>query len=247
MDPEVTVETPAPAIAAGVEDIAATIAEESSAPNEAAIAATAASLENATVVRSIEVSDGPAVSGVPTDAQGQPFNADIHNANPDGTAKLYNGRLRRKKGAGLQSRVNVPPKAALGTSAAVRRQLTPEEVRQARLAGKQAANLFVNAAVMIGGEEFKPVVGEFEGIKVDERGQLQDAAADYFEATGLKDFPPGIALTFAVCAYIAPRFMMPITQSRYQLAKAWAANKWAMWRGKRKAVPVAPESETAKA
>lgn len=140
MDPEVS--PPEPAVESapkGVADIAAEIAEQSSAPNEAAIAATAASLENAPVVRSMTASEGPAPSAssdVPTDAQGATFNAELHVTNSDGSPKLYNGRLRRKRGASLRSAVNVPPKAspAAGTAASAKRQLTPDEVRQSRLA-----------------------------------------------------------------------------------------------------------------
>lgn len=64
----------------------------------------------------------------------------------------------------------------------------------------------------------------------DEREAVPSAFADYFVATQKQDFPPGVALTMVMCAYVGRRFTMPKTQSRMQALKL----RFAAWMIRRK-------------
>ena len=97
------------------------------------------------------------------------------------------------------------------------------------------ADSFIMCATMIGGPEFQPIKGNADGIEIDEKRELRMAFSDYCEAKQIGDFPPGIALTIAMLAYIGPRFTMPNTQKRSKRFFTWLGAKWALWRNRRAA------------
>ncbi len=97
------------------------------------------------------------------------------------------------------------------------------------------------AGVIIGGEEFAPMRKEIQpGIVIDDMASLTGAFTTYFHAKGITDLPPGVVLAAALLGYIAPRFAMPKTQSRWSKLKGWVASKYAGWKYGKKAPRSAP-------
>lgn len=179
------------------------------------------------------------------DRDGNPFDPAIHATNADGTPKLTaNGKLRKRPGRKSGDSVGVSSKSRLGgipgASAPVTSAegITHEQRAQARAAGVSAANALITLGVALGGDEWQPIVNHEQGI--DERAQLENAFGAYFEAKGLRDIPPGVALTIAVGAYALPRFTRPKTQKRVSTLK----EKLFVWIAKRRARKHESQSDT---
>jgi hypothetical protein len=77
---------------------------------------------------------------------------------------------------------------------------------------------------MLVSDEFAPMRDPASGI--DERLMLEASFASYFESKEMTDIPPGVALSFAIMAYIGPRLVMPKTQTRTQRFGNWLGQKW---------------------
>ncbi len=157
------------------------------------------------------------------DTDGNPFDADIHKTNKEGEPTLSpKGKLikkpGRKKGSATKNGQSV-----IGVK--TEQKQSPEQAAavQARASGTMAANLLMTLGVVVGGDEWHPVKDVNTGM--DEKLMLETAFADYFEATGKTDIPPGMALTAAIGGYMLPRFTMPKTQSRMQKLKGWFVKK----------------------
>jgi len=107
---------------------------------------------------------------------------------------------------------------------------TPAELEsaKARATGRVAATMLISLGTAIGGDEWEPMVKPEYGL--DERKHLEAAFADYFEATGRTDFPPGAALSIAVGSYILPRFSKPKTQARVGGFFGWVKKKYVAWK-----------------
>lgn len=247
MEPEVIAEPVADSTSHAVDDIASQTAESASESNPAAMAALRESqLASAPVVRA--VGDAATQStGDATDSKGNRFDAAVHHANDDGTPKLYNGKLRRKRASkvGTVSTVNAGTPAA--QSPAPVPQLTAEQIAKARLSGRVAADLFIKTCESVGGDDFAPIAETVEGFgKIDERADMQLAFADYFVATGKTDFPPGAMLCLVVSQYGMRRFAMPNTKTRVANLMTRVGARFALWRAnraKRKVPPVVAPTE----
>lgn len=158
------------------------------------------------------------------DTDGHGFDPEIHRTDSNGNPVLSaRGKLVKKPGRKsggksqkAESVVGGKPKAQ-----------TPEEAAKvsARASGAMAANLLITLGVVVGGEEWRPMTNP--QIGVSEKDMLESAFADYFEATGRTDIPPGLALTVAIGGYVLPRFTMPKTIGRMGKIKAWVARKLA--------------------
>ncbi|AUR98301.1 hypothetical protein NVP1249A_07 [Vibrio phage 1.249.A._10N.261.55.B9] len=157
------------------------------------------------------------------DVDGNTFDPAIHKTNKDAEPTLSRtGKLikkpGRKGGGGSSSGPSV-----IG----VKQEAKPDPEQaariQARASGKMAANLLMTLGIVAGGEEWQPIKDPTTGI--DEKQMLESAFADYFEATGKTDIPPGMALTVAIGGYALPRFTMPKTRSRMQKVKDWVVRK----------------------
>ena len=221
-----------------VDDIAAEMAEQASPPNEGAIAAAQASFDALPAVRTITVSEGNQTQDNPRDSKGNEFDPAVHHANDDGTPKLYNGKLRRKRSKSTESTISTlgvpadPRQSLTGDTS----QLSSEQIKRARVAGKMCADVFIDSAQMVGGAEFTPIVMTHETYgKIDERANLQEKFGDYFVAKGVQDFPPGVALGLAMFSFVVARFAMPQTKTRVQKVREWIFAKIGSWRGKRAA------------
>lgn len=154
------------------------------------------------------------------DTDGNSFDPNQHKTDKNGNPTVTKlGKLikkpGRKPGQNTASVVNPPKSQEPDPQAAAR--------IQSRTTGKMAANLLITFGVVAGGEEWQPVKHEQTGI--DEKHMLETAFADYFEATGKTDMPPGMALTVAIVGYAAPRFTMPKTKTRLGKIKGWIAKK----------------------
>jgi hypothetical protein len=161
------------------------------------------------------------------DASGNSFDPTIHKTNKSGEpttstlGKLIKKSGRKPKDPNQKSTVGGRPSGAT--------QPSPKEVQsaQSRASGVMTANLILQIGIVAGGQEWYPVKDENSGL--DEKSMLENAFADYFEATGKTDLPPATALLVAVGAYALPRFTMPKTKTRVQKLtggiKAWFVNR----------------------
>lgn len=159
------------------------------------------------------------------DTDGNSFDPSMHKTNAAGEPSLSTkGKLIKKPGrkpgqtsAGQSSVGGVQGSAPVVDNKAI----------QARTSGKAAANVFMGLGVALGGDEWKPIADKERGI--DEREYLETVFADYFEATGKTDIPPGWALTIGVAGYALPRLGMPKTQARakgvFGKIKLWWINR----------------------
>ena len=227
--PETDESTETPEVSAGIDSIADHIDDESPEPNQAAIDGFRVVREVPTDAEGAATTQATNDDGV-RDRFGMPFDPKLHHANDDGTPKLFKGKLRRKR----QSKIGTAGSPEQSTMAGPG-QLTPDQIAKARLAGRVMADSFISVAVMVGGDEFQPMQGNIEGMKIDERAELRSVFANYCEAKNIGDFPPGIALAIGLTGYIGPRFAMPKTQTRTKRFALWLSEKWSKLRNRRNA------------
>lgn len=160
------------------------------------------------------------------DKNGMGFDPTIHKTNKAGeptlsTKGLLILRPGRKPG---NSDPSLQKSVVGGVSPNTQPSPQAEARLQARASGTMAANLVIQLGIVAGGSEWQPRVHQESGL--DEKVMLENAFADYFEATGKTDIPPGMALTVAIGAYSLPRLTMPQTQTRMQKAKKGIKQWW---------------------
>lgn len=159
------------------------------------------------------------------DVDGNAFDPALHKVDKNGDPTTSpKGNLIKKPGR------KAPKTQGASNSVIGVKQETPTDPNaqmkmQAHASGKMAANLLMTLGVVAGGEEWQPLKDNTSGM--DEKKMLESAFADYFEATGKTDIPPGMVLTIAIGGYMLPRFTMPKTQSRLGKVKNWIAKKLA--------------------
>lgn len=158
------------------------------------------------------------------DSDGNPFDPSIHVTDSEGNPVLTStGKLRKRPGrkggaaSGARSQVSAPSATT---------QFSGQD--KTRASGVQTARMMTGVAVMLGGDEWRPMKSKEHGI--DEQASLEEAFADYFEAKEMDDIPPGLALTMVMLSYAAPRFAMPKTKSRVSKVKDWFAAKYFNWK-----------------
>lgn len=76
-------------------------------------------------------------------------------------------------------------------------------------AAKQSANLFINAGVLIFGDDWAPE-------SKDEAGALKNAFKNYYDAKGVPEIPPEYGLAFALGAYSLNRITKDQTRTKLQ-------------------------------
>lgn len=174
------------------------------------------------------------------DIDGKAFDPEQHATDANGTPKKTQaGRWAKKRGRKNGSTVGGPA----GQKEAAETLKGSAHVQT----GKAATSLLVTMGMMWS-EEFQPIRDHANGI--DERLMLESAFSDYFAAKDIDDIPPGVALTFAIVAYIGPRLTMPKTQSRTQRFGNWLGQKWLKRKNRkaaRKAEKTANEEKARKA
>ena len=129
------------------------------------------------------------------DSAGDEFDPDVHILKRNGEpAYTRTGRFRKKVVRKSKEPEPEPPSpylaAAAGTVATIEM-----------------------AAVTLGGDEFRYIKDKKTGI--DERQAGIDAFTQYYEAKGITDFPPGIALAIWAIAYAGPRLAQPQVRERF--------------------------------
>lgn len=88
------------------------------------------------------------------------------------------------------------------------------------MAAKTCAALYIQTGVIIFGNEW------FPDPEISEADQLEFAFKAYFEAKGVIDIPPGVALAMALSGYAAKRLYMPKTQSKLSYAIGWLKGRF---------------------
>jgi hypothetical protein len=91
------------------------------------------------------------------------------------------------------------------------------------IAAKAAANLTFNLGVMSFGEEWQP--------EKDEALAVKEAYRNYFDAKGITDFPPGVALAITLGAYALPRLRHENTKSKLSRFVSGVKNWFGKLRG----------------
>ena len=155
------------------------------------------------------------------DKAGNGFDPTIHKVNKNGEPTVSPlGNLIKKPG---RKKEGSSTKSVIGVK--VDPKTDPDHMlkMQSQASGKMAANLLMTIGIVAGGEEWQPMSDPTTGL--DEKAMMETAFADYFEATGKTDIPPGMVLTVAIGGYMLPRFTMPKTQSRIQKVKVWFVKK----------------------
>lgn len=160
------------------------------------------------------------------DKEGLPFDPSVHKVNKAGEPTLSTKGLLvrkpgRKAGGGQSAAGSVigRPQAAESPDPGPAR-----EKAQARATGIVAASMLMQIGIVAGGEEWRPIHDDKSGL--DEKAMLEGAFADYFEATGKTDLPPGMCLAIAIGGYALPRFAMPKTQTRVGKLKGFIKQWW---------------------
>ena len=157
------------------------------------------------------------------DTKGAEFSDAVHARNSDGSPrKTSGGEWAKKRGrkagtatgsADVARSVVAAPGAQVGGSGSA-----------ARTIGEGAATTLITVCRSVGGDEWEPVVRVDLGM--DEAANLRKLFGDYFVAKNYKDIPPGVALTIGLLGYAGPRFFMPKTRGRLQIAKEWIFAKY---------------------
>lgn len=161
------------------------------------------------------------------------FDPAIHRVDKDGNpVRTVNGGYARKPGRKKGKTYDASGSTVGGAKS------TPmvDAAQNAHNGAKAAAIVTVHQVEvvgrMIGGEEWAYIKSDEHGI--DERAQGVDAFTAYFEANGVIDIPPGVALVLWGIGYAAPRFTMPRTKSRARLVKAWIGEKFSRLFGRKR-------------
>jgi len=176
------------------------IQEESSAPNENAIAAQ----ETAQVEIAKEQSGN-------VDSEGTVFNPELHAVNKDGEPSVTpKGKFRKRRGVSTVATTN-KALAEQQAEAAVRQQ-------QEAVAGLMVDTTTQCLSMLIS-DEWK--------AEPDESVALKSATTAVLIDKDVKDFPPMAALVAVVTAYATKRIVEgEQTQSKIGRAKYWLSEKW---------------------
>ncbi|AUR85722.1 coil containing protein [Vibrio phage 1.080.O._10N.286.48.A4] len=151
-----------------------------------------------------------------TDVDGNEFDIDKHVVDDNGHPKLTGkGKLRKKRGrkAGSISTTTAAQKA---------QKIAVSEKEKYRAVGAGAANALISLGIMLGGEDFTPVINQH----VDEKQNLESAFTDWAETQDVEDIPPNLGLAIVLGAYLLPRLTMPKQVSKLKLAKEWLKMKF---------------------
>lgn len=133
------------------------------------------------------------------DDGGNIFDPDIHAVDGEGNPK------RTKRGLWAKKR---------GRSGTV----TKPDSMASQEAGRATAETIFMFCVTCFGEEWQPI--EDVKIGLNERQQMTDAWAAYFQAKGTVEMPAWVVVAIACAGYGLPRISQPKTQSR--LSKMWS-------------------------
>lgn len=178
------------------------------------------------------------------DSDGNPFDKAIHKTDKDGNPTVSKlGKLIKRPGR-KSGASTAETRSYIGGVSAEKMSDEQQQKIQCRASGKMAANLLITLGMVAGGDEWQPVRDEKTGL--DEKLMLEGAFADYFEATGKTDIPPGMALTVAIGGYALPRFTMPKTQSRMQKMTSGIKKWWINRKIKKHGFSAIPVSEKGK-
>lgn len=142
------------------------------------------------------------------------FDPAIHAVDADGQPKRKAGggfALKRGRKAGSTSSAAasaLPPKnAATKGNAPSTSSAGPSDQISSEEMARQSANMCINAAVMLLGDEWEPKdKAEAEGVKI--------AFKNYYDVAGVPNFPPWFGLVMALGAYSLPRIHKPTTKER---------------------------------
>lgn len=195
-------------------------------------AAAMAQVQDAEEIETVSQSSGD------KDSSGVAWNPDLHATGPDGNGVLTaKGEWRRRRGVGKRSSVVGAPSKSTGVPPAVQNE------QSARAAGVACAHSLLMMGTLLGGAEWQPrILTSDDGkVQLNEAEMMEKAWGDYFVAKGQTEFPPGLALTMALTAYVMPRFTMPQTRTRLQKVKEWCAAKYAKWKVRNKPKDKEPE------
>ncbi len=158
------------------------------------------------------------------DSSGMQFNPDIHVLKPSTgePAKNKDGTFRRKPGRKPGRPKGTQPAGGM-TGAPV------DEGFGARASAEVTVDTVALLGQMIGGAEWG-MVQQYDNagnLVFDEREAGVDAFHRYYEATGVRDIPPGVAVSLWVLMYTGRRFASSApTRNKAKAAWYWLKSKF---------------------
>jgi len=175
----------------------------------------------------------PTATGGLLDRFGRGFDPNIHVTDDLGNPKLTaTGGLRVRRG---QS-----PSYVGGATSSSEPRRSPD----ALAAGQAIADAIIGSAHMMLGDDWAPRVDPATGM--NERLAMGAAWGRYFEATGMRDIPPGWAITIVMVSYAMPRMAQPKTQTKLTQIGAWLKDKggrlYYRWKGRKSGNVVVAEN-----
>lgn len=142
-----------------------------------------------------------------------------HDASPTDDTPAPTPEPEKKRGRGRppgsgKSKVSIPGKGEKAVVAASpQADSAAKALAATKLAAATATQMTILTGVMLGGEDFKPDKNPIAGDMRDDE-ILRDAYFEYFQAKGIVDIPPGVALVSAIVVYVMPRLNKPNAQTR---------------------------------
>ncbi len=164
-----------------------------------------------------DIDDDFDIAGRPAGNHQSGFDQSIHELKDGQPIKNKDGSFRKKRGR--KTGVNY---SAAGDDTGSDGFNYPESPQSNNLemAAKTAAAIYIQTGVIVFGPEWLP------DPKAMEQEQLEYAFKMYFEAKGITDIPPGVALAITCAAYAAKRLYQPVTQSRVAYMIGWIRGKF---------------------
>ena len=180
--------------------------------------------EKEKVIPVVEPAKVSAVPGVATDRDGVSFDAKVHVVDAAGNPSLTaSGKLKKRPGQKKGATPAQPKQPSTIGGVASTSTLSPAQKQQAAVTGNVSASLLITCSMMIGGQEFAPVIDAKTGI--DEKAALSTAFTDYYIATNRTDLPPNVALILTIGMYVLPRFTHQTVRERVK-SKTTGIRDW---------------------
>lgn len=153
-------------------------------------------------------------TGALKDSAGTFFDPSIHMTDSSGKPSLTKlGRFRKK------TVKNRDPSIVQRPGSDAQGKQDSGQNAGSREAAFAVVSTIEQVGMILAGDEWRMLADPAIGL--DEKRQGIDAWTYYFDAKGVTDFPPGVALAIWAISYALPRFTMPKTKSRMERVGNW--------------------------
>jgi len=146
------------------------------------------------------------------DPKGRPFDPELHLSNPDGSPKINvkTGKICLKPGPEKKKL-----KKGLGKGSGVQGSVSdlnlPPGLSESRMAAAATVDAIGQVGILCFGNEWQFMKND----QFDERENLIMTMDRYYQVKGVRDIPPGLALTIALGGYVLARLRYENTRSKF--------------------------------